>query len=114
MCSPVYRGGGVLNEADHLFLHIDRLGFEGKSHFVDQGFDTFTVPRAAQRLSLCCQQRSKNMSISDHSDLQEQAHDACDVLYDALSWVLFTSLATYISRAEAAVRSRCADNPVDI
>lgn len=46
--SPFYGGGGILNEADHLLLHVYRLGLESKRHFIDQRFDTFAVSRAAK------------------------------------------------------------------
>lgn len=45
-CSPFYRGGGVLDEADHLLFHIHRLGLESERHFVDQRLDAFAVTRA--------------------------------------------------------------------
>jgi len=47
-------------------------------------------------------------------NLQWTANCVCDVSLEKLALLSFTFLATYISRAEAAVRSRCADNPVDI
>lgn len=44
--SPFYGGGGILDEADHLLLHVYRLGLESKCHFVDQRLDAFAVSRA--------------------------------------------------------------------
>lgn len=49
---PVYRRRCVLYEAYHLLLHVNRLGLESKSHFIDQRLHTSAVSRAAQRLSL--------------------------------------------------------------
>lgn len=46
--SPFYRSGRVLDEADHLLLHIHRFGLESKRHFVDQRLDAFAVAGAAQ------------------------------------------------------------------
>lgn len=60
--SPFYRSGGVLNEADHLLLHIYRLGLESKRHFVDQRLDAFAVAGAAQRLPLCEQTKRKEVT----------------------------------------------------
>lgn len=60
--SPFYRGGVVLDEADHLLLHIYRFGLESKRHFVDQRLDAFAVAGAAQWLPLCEQTKRKEVT----------------------------------------------------
>lgn len=57
--SPFYWGRRVLNETDHLLLHVHRLGLESKCHFVDQRLDAFAVCGAAQRLSLNAQGQTR-------------------------------------------------------
>lgn len=42
-----------------------------------------------------------------------KAYNVHDVS-DKLSLVSFTFIVTYVSGTEAAVRPRCADNPVDV
>lgn len=59
LSSPFYRGRRVLNETDHLLLHVHRLGLESKCHFVDQRLDAFAVCGAAQRLPLNAQGQTR-------------------------------------------------------
>ena len=62
--SPVDRCGGVLDEADHLLLDVDRLGLQGKGHLVDQRLDPFAVAEAARRLALWAQREREGSSSS--------------------------------------------------